>query len=377
MNKEKIAILSILIWGAIKQRGQFIAELLSKDFDVDYIQFKGVKTVLGLNRHLFINRHSSIRNLKVKKIFRINVHKISNPIIKKIADCINYFFVLLSGNYNKYEFVWITHPLMYYSFKEVIPNDAKIIYDCADDWLEFNNTVMSPELLLESEKELLLRSQTVFCSANYLREKLITRYGIDKEIYVVNNAIGIPSNPGKSEIPYEVKEIINEISAFPNPLIYIGTISDWFDFDTMIKMLDRFPQLCLILIGPCEIVLPHHKRIKYYGIIDRQYVFNIMELALALVMPFKLNELIKSVNPVKLYEYIYMGKPIIVPSYGESQKFLPFVNLYHSDLELEDILNNLIEGKIKQLDIRKCRDYVNNNRWEDRYEQMKQAFMHK
>lgn len=371
MERKRVAILSILIWGAIKQRGQFVAELLSKDYDVDYIQFKGVKTMLGLNRHLFVNKPSDSRCLKVKNIFRINTNKISNSVIKIIANCVNTIVLYFYNDFKKYDYIWVTHPLMYSYFKKRLPNNAKIIYDCADDWLEFENTVMSTEMLIESEKELLTRSQQVFCSSDYLKAKLLSRYGVKRTIYVVNNAIGLPPSTDNFCASDEIKRVIEEISALPHPMIYIGTISDWFDFDIMERILKKYPESTLVLVGPTEVVLPKHERIKYYGVIERRYIFSIMDLAFVLIMPFKLNELIKSVNPVKLYEYIYTGKPIIAPSYGESEKFLPYVNLYRSEPEFEAIIESLLKGDRKQLSIKECREYVNKNRWEDRYSQFR------
>ena len=40
-----------------------------------------------------------------------------------------------------------------------------------------------------------------------------------------------------------------------------------------------------------------------------------------MIMPFKLNELVKSVDPVKLYEYINYNKPIISIFYQEIKRY--------------------------------------------------------
>ena len=95
--------------------------------------------------------------------------------------------------------------------------------------------------------------------------------------------------------------------------MYVGTISEWFDFDLLISILDEYKTINAVLIGPSDVKIPKHDRIHYLGTVERKYIFNIMSHAWVLVMPFLINELVKSVNPVKLYEYIYMGKPIIAP----------------------------------------------------------------
>ena len=47
-----------------------------------------------------------------------------------------------------------------------------------------------------------------------------------------------------------------------------------------------------------------------------------------LVMPFKLDDLVQAVNPVKLYEYVYSHKPAIAIHYAETEQFEQFVHLY-------------------------------------------------
>lgn len=98
-----------------------------------------------------------------------------------------------------------------------------------------------------------------------------------------------------------------------------------------------------------------------------------MEQASALVMPFIVNELIRSVNPVKMYEYIYMEKPIIAPHYGEMEKFLPYVNLYHSNEEFMSLVTQLCEGEL-QITTEKGKEmkaFAEKNTWESRYEEVK------
>ena len=88
-------------------------------------------------------------------------------------------------------------------------------------------------------------------------------------------------------------------------------------------------------------------------------------------MPFKVNELIKSVNPVKLYEYIFTGKPIVAPLYGETVKFGPFVKLYDSTSKFLDIIEGIRENTQMQESLNECRKYVEANTWKERYAQIK------
>ena len=76
--------------------------------------------------------------------------------------------------------------------------------------------------------------------------------------------------------------------------------------------------------------------------------------------------MIKSVNPVKLYEYIYSGKPIITCSYEEINKFNDFVYRYNNQFEFYDCLELLMKDKLSQKNRIECNEFLKNNKWVDR-----------
>jgi hypothetical protein len=85
-------------------------------------------------------------------------------------------------------------------------------------------------------------------------------------------------------------------------------------------------------------------------------------------MPFILNDLIRDVNPVKVYEYLSMGKPVIMPYYNEVLEFNEFVYMYKDDSEfIEYIEKALLEdGSRKNMRIA----YAEENSWNKRRDYM-------
>ena len=170
-----------------------------------------------------------------------------------------------------------------------------------------------------------------------------------------------------------MQDAINLLKSLKCSLLYIGTISQWFDFKLICEALDKKEDVQLVLIGPKDCDIPSHKQIHYIGSVERQYIYSLMEQASALVMPFIVNELIRSVNPVKMYEYIYMEKPIIAPHYGEMEKFLPYINLYHDNDEFMSLVDQLSKSEL-QISSEKgneMKGFAEKNTWESRYEEVK------
>ena len=104
--------------------------------------------------------------------------------------------------------------------------------------------------------------------------------------------------------------------------------------------------------------------------VPHDMVFAVMEHSDALIMPFVLNELILSVNPVKLYEYIYSSKPCLAPRYGESEAFGDYVYLYESKEECCRTINELINGKGAKHSKDENITFALSNTWKERVEQI-------
>jgi glycosyltransferase involved in cell wall biosynthesis len=144
----------------------------------------------------------------------------------------------------------------------------------------------------------------------------------------------------------------------------------------ILDTLEKVDDMNVILVGPCSVEIPEHPRLHLFGTVERRYIFELMRVTKALIMPFMVNKLIESVNPVKLYEYIYCNKPVIASYYEETSFFEDYVYLYKSPEQFvslcKDIVNNRISAKSSA---ESNVAYVTRNQWSDRYEIVKNTLM--
>lgn len=364
---KKILYIMSVPWGWIKQRPHFLAEGISDYYSVD-VFYK--KSTLVKSKNLLTEIPKDINNLKIKSFRIIPFYAI--PLLRKlnlnILNTLSLFFQLPS--LKQYDYIWIPSPKIFRIVAPLIPKNKKVIYDCMDDSAEFGSgstNIKEKNRVLYNEKKLLERADYVICSAEYLKEKVLSRASLlDKPAIVVNNAIDIPKENEVLELSDELSNKLEFMSHLSKPLLYIGTIAEWFDFDTLINVLNNDSTLNLVLIGPDNISIPKHKQIHYLGTIKRDYVFLFMKNAYCLIMPFKINELIKSVNPVKLYEYIYSGKPVISVKYGETMQFAEFVKLYDSAEVLEEQIHSIDSNQYDSDYLQRCINFVKHNTWSNR-----------
>ena len=374
---NKIMYLSHIRWGWIKQRPQFLAEGLARENQVDYYYYQGRShkscddyTTQEIDEGLHLTLHT-YRRIPFSFI----------PIIGKwkLLEWINCLFIKSQlPNFKQYDVIWITSPFLYPLVKAT-PNNTCLVYDCMDDMAAFPDIKCDKNKVkdvINSERELLKRNRSVvFCSSDYLAKTITKRAGVQKEICVVNNAIELPKGRElcyEKDLPQDVKTKLDIVTGLSNVFMYIGTISEWIDFKMLEQLTKDIPDINIVLVGPVGgAKIPENPKIHVVGPINRDYIFTFMDKAKALIMPFVVNELIESVNPVKLYEYIYSGKPSIAPYYSESAPFSNFVRLYNNYEELNSIAKGVLSGNVITQSKDIIEKFIYNNTWKSRVNTIK------
>jgi glycosyltransferase involved in cell wall biosynthesis len=118
-----------------------------------------------------------------------------------------------------------------------------------------------------------------------------------------------------------------DISCIAKPIVgFYGSINGRNTVDTELieKLADYFPDMSFVLIGKaesgCESLMTRHniwllgqkpyEQIPYYG--------KYFDVA---IMPWRQNHWVDNCNPIKLKEYLAMGKPIVTTPFSQLQKY--------------------------------------------------------
>jgi hypothetical protein len=245
-------------------------------------------------------------------------------LLRSIDTLIWSSFFKLINHFKKYDAVIVTHPLLGRYF---LKSDIKIIYDCHDDNEEFYENGPLKRLIKSENNILLNRSSINVFSSSYLLSK-----------YIVNSYDVLIRN-GHDNLTIKEKKITEG----PFKIFYFGSISSWFDFELIEILLRQNPEISFELIGPNDIEMPQNERIKYHGSMPHNKMLELSKTADAFIMPFKINELILGVDPVKLYEYISFKVPVISIYYEEVKHFNPLIEFYSSADAADLIVKKLVK----------------------------------
>lgn len=354
-GKKHMLYLLNVNWDWIKQRPQYLAEALAEFYIVDAFE------KFAYRRGRLIK--NPVNSVHLHKLFRLPGERFS--LIHGMNDLL--YKSKLKSILSNYDYIWIADVSYFKFIKPYISAGQCVIYDSMDDVVEFpqykNNKALRDQYIKE-ERSLVSSCHIVFTSASHLKETLLKRYPeVDEnKIHVINNAVS--DNLLDRYEKYDHSSVIKKSSG-RKIITYIGTISQWINWDIILDSLKKFNNIEYHFYGPVELPIPNHERICYKGILPQNKIVDAMLESDLLLMPFKINPLIESVNPVKLYEYILSGVPSLACGYSESEKFSDYVYLYYDEKDFLHFISELSQGKLANKNAN-GKAFVEMNTWNHR-----------
>ena len=217
------------------------------------------------------------------------------------------------------------------------------IYDCVDNMVEYP-WLKDKEYVKSQERQLIRKIDVVFVTAKKLLEE---KSQYNPNTFLVPNGVNVAlfskSLDPALEKPKDIKLTKQPIAGF------VGSIDSWIDTGLIKAVAHEYPKISVVLIGPVGkrvdisefFKLPniHLLGMKRQATLPRYIKF--MDVCM---IPFKLNKLTMGVNPLKVYEYLAAGKPVVSTDIPEIVPLRNVVYISHSRKEfLENIKKALWE----------------------------------
>jgi glycosyltransferase involved in cell wall biosynthesis len=242
----------------------------------------------------------------------------------------------------------------------------KIIYDCMDHAVDFARSEHDRLRLTSLEDRLLSRADLVMCSSDALIASIKSRKPSVNPALVENGLDDSWLNATIQTLPRHVTTSQSSVVAH-----YFGTISHWIDWDLVKAALETELSLQIHMFGPVETPpCLFHPRLIIHPPVAHSAIPRLSEAADFFIMPFKRNSLVEHVNPVKIYEYIALNKPIVAIDYPGTRRFLPWVNLYSTEIELITLIGKISSGEISFQNESSAIDakntFLKSNTWKSR-----------
>lgn len=184
--------------------------------------------------------------------------------------------------------------------------DCQTVYDAMDDFPAFYSG-LSRYVMVRSELQIAQKVDLILASSSKLKSRWSSFH---KDVRLVHNGLDMATL-------WHVEPV--EKSSESTVFGYVGTIASWFDWDWLLKLAEARPNDEIRLIGPVyeQPIGKLPSNIKLLPPCDHAAALNTMTQFHVGLIPFKLNALTASVDPIKYYEYRALGLPIISTNFGE------------------------------------------------------------
>jgi len=197
---------------------------------------------------------------------------------------------------------------------------------------------------VETQDWFLRHADVVFATSSVLVQRAATlRTG---STYLFPNGVDFEHWQEVSNI-----SVPSAIRHIPHPIVgYFGTISHWIDRDVILELSTQYPLWQFVFIGPRAdngFLDPVFSRPNCHWLDSQPY-----EILPGLAaqfdvcwMPFCQTDLTEAINPVKIYEYLALGKPVVAPPFPDLIQLGPAVEFAVKSIEYGHLIKKMIEEK--------------------------------
>ena len=273
--------------------------------------------------------------------------------------------------FNKNKIFWVFDPKFHYLASTVTRSTT--IFDCVDYFSSLNPTINRK--IQKNQLKLLRLADLVFVNSRSL-QKIHSKHR--QQIYQVPQGFDHES--------FKKKSVCKDKLPSSKPLVgFIGAVDYRLDFKILYKVVQAFPQFNFVLWGPAQTDLQDQytgtnqhlsKLKKSHNIIwglsqTRKKIPNIISQFDICIIPYNVS-LKQNIfcYPMKLFEYFYMGKPVISTPIKELMlpKFKKYVRIGKTAEEWQAHIKDLLSKPWPKSYQKEQRQMAIDNSWENKLE---------
>ena len=328
MEFPDIVFISMEDWDEVWRRNQFICSKLAKRFPDSKILFVGLpKYILRTQGMTFTPQDLS--NITVTGAFKFLPNSI------EWGRRFNELSFRIHAR-NLAEKIGIKNPILWINSHYAVHmigkmDECSVIYDITDDWTAFPQAVRLTKQITEQDAELCRLADAVIVCSQHLHD---LKRSMTQNLHLIPNGV---DTEHYAAVLDKTGPIPASLLSCPKPILgYLGSShSARLDLDLLENMARRLEMGSIVLVGPDMLRnnerqrLKSHKNIYYIGSVPYEKVPDYLRAFDVCIVPHKVTPFTESLNPIKLWEYLASGKPIVSTNVAGFRDFPQFVRIAH------------------------------------------------
>ncbi len=242
------------------------------------------------------------------------------------------------------------------------------IYHCVDEYAE--NPLVRRNIIIKMENELIKKADIVFTTSNPLYE---SKRNKNINTYLFTNVADCGSF-----ISYK-GDISDRLKSINHPLIgFVGNITAYkVDFALLEFLAKKRPNWNIVLVGPVGRGDPNTNvdrlkkinNIHFIGEVRNHLLPAYIKAFDVCLIPFKLNKTTRNSFPLKFFEYLACGKPVVSTGIDSLKEFEGYCKLADNREEYLISIESFLRNDSKEEQDRRI-DFARKNSWETRMEEI-------
>jgi glycosyltransferase involved in cell wall biosynthesis len=207
--------------------------------------------------------------------------------------------------------------------------ERALIYDIGDDWNAFKQSARLMRIVAQDDDVLTRRADAVMVVSAHLYE---LKQSAARQIYLIPNGVD-----ARRYFPVSLRQLPPHPMTrdWPHPVLgHTGTLQPQrSDVDLIITVARAFPQGTVALVGPDSLDEDSRRRltgepnIRLTGPVDHAQVPFVMSAFDVCLVPHRVTAFSDSQCPLKLFEYLAAGLPIVATSVAGFRDYPDLVHL--------------------------------------------------
>lgn len=262
--------------------------------------------------------------------------------------------------------LWVSYPIESKFIGKF--GERMVCYDRTENFAyKHGYTTMFQDVVEKNDSKIIERADLIFVQTKEILKEISA---VKKNVFLIPNAVDISWFVNNKE-----KEKIN-INNISHPILgYIGNSSARLDFELLKYILMRHPEWSLVMIGHLVpgvdgfSLVKDLKNIYFIGIKTYEELpLYLKEFDVSLI-PHKIDKFTESQSPLKLFDYMAAGKPIVSTNIAGVKDYINIVKIGYTKEDFVSLLEEALANDSKE-EIEKRQAIASQNTWEKRVEEV-------